>query len=487
MFNQYPESKDFEKITLSCLADKRVYSSVITSSSTNLAIIKIPTRQFKNDPALLFGAESSISGIIVCEQTGGGATGPNFCFIDGDAYTLFKRARVLHGSTVLNDLSMFAQYAHCEDDMTLSPADKHSRSITHATSDVQYAENFPTYTITLPGVYTPGPTTGTYTNTQVFQNQALNSSQMGYSPTFAGGVAYIPFSINLKNFLGNAIDHPIPLHLLTNNDLILEIELETCQNIQICDNTSNQINSISICELQYNAVISKIPWSVSQLLFPNNEATLIGIDKRNDFRHIPQNVTTINVQYDNFKYHYARAVIFFFTNLASRNDQTKAFITQRQKGYICSYNLMYNNKTYPNKRIDNVADMFNQTLKCFESTKSSITYLQYSNNQLASSEDDYLYNTGITDYLGPDYTKIKRFIGGVNLQRYHSDDKHFRGIDISDSALSLNIDLASVTYSVSGMKTVTPQPLGPPNCYLVSYCIYDVKYVITNGDIKVID
>lgn len=44
MFNQYPESKDFAKITLPCLADKRVYTSIVTSSNINLAIIKIPKR-----------------------------------------------------------------------------------------------------------------------------------------------------------------------------------------------------------------------------------------------------------------------------------------------------------------------------------------------------------------------------------------------------------------------------------------------------------
>ncbi len=89
--------------------------------------------------------------------------------------------------------------------------------------------------------------------------------------------------------------------------------------------------------------------------------------------------------------------------------------------------------------------------------------------------------------MGPDYGKIKRFLGGVNLQRYHTDDKHFRGIDISDSALTLNIDLASVTYNSSGLKTITPQGISVANCYLVSYCIYDVKYHISNGDIRVLD
>jgi hypothetical protein len=40
------------------------------NTSTNLAIIKVPTRQFKNNPTLLFGAESNISGTIVFQKGG---------------------------------------------------------------------------------------------------------------------------------------------------------------------------------------------------------------------------------------------------------------------------------------------------------------------------------------------------------------------------------------------------------------------------------
>ena len=80
MFNQYPESTDFSKIILPCMSDKRVYRSVTANTTTNLAIIKIPTRQFKNNPTLLFGAESTISGTIVFEKGAAGNQTPFFYF-----------------------------------------------------------------------------------------------------------------------------------------------------------------------------------------------------------------------------------------------------------------------------------------------------------------------------------------------------------------------------------------------------------------------
>ena len=125
MFNQYPESTDFAKIILPCMTDKRVYRSVTANTSTNLAIIKIPTRQFKNNPTLLFGAESTISGTIVLEKGAAGSILPYYTFLDCNAYSLFKRVRVLHGSTVISDINSYAQYMQCENDMTLSPSDEY--------------------------------------------------------------------------------------------------------------------------------------------------------------------------------------------------------------------------------------------------------------------------------------------------------------------------------------------------------------------------
>jgi hypothetical protein len=147
---------------------------------------------------------------------------------------------------------------------------------------------------------------------------------------------------------------------------------------------------------------------------------------------------------------------------------------------------MYNNKTYPNTKIDNVAEMFNQTLKCFNSNKSGVPLTHYSNNLLNSASDDYLPNTG-ADYMAPVYVYIKKFVGGVPLQRYYTDDKHFTGIDISVSSLSLNIELATVSYNASGNKTITPAVLPITNTYVIqSYCIFDVVYNIKDGEITMI-
>jgi hypothetical protein len=194
----------------------------------------------------------------------------------------------------------------------------------------------------------------------------------------------------------------------------------------------------------------------------------------------------MNIQYDNFKFKYAKAVIFFFQNTLSRNLQTRAYISQRTKGGAYSYSLMYNNKTYPNTKIENVSEQFNQTLKCFNSNKSTLPFTHYSNNLSATSQDDYIQISG-TEIVAPVYQFFKKFVGGIPLQRYYTDDKHFTGIDISVSSLSLNIELATVSYNASGNKTITPAVLLTNNTYVLqSYCIFDVVYNIKDGEITMI-
>ena len=88
--------------------------------------------------------------------------------------------------------------------------------------------------------------------------------------------------------------------------------------------------------------------------------------------------------------------------------------------------------------------------------------------------------------MAPVYAYFRKFIGGIPLQRYQTNDKYLTGIDISVSSLSLNIDLATVSYSSLGGKTITPAVL-PANAYVLqSYCIFDVVYNIKDGEITMI-
>ena len=147
---------------------------------------------------------------------------------------------------------------------------------------------------------------------------------------------------------------------------------------------------------------------------------------------------------------------------------------------------MYNNKAYPNTKIENVSEQFNQTLKCFNSKRSTIPYTHYANNFALASQDDYIQIVG-GEYVAPIYAYFRKFIGGIPLQRYQTNDKYLTGIDISVSSLSLNIDLATVSYSSLGGKTITQAILPTNNAYVLqSYCIFDVVYNIKDGDITMI-
>jgi hypothetical protein len=472
------------------MANKRSYKSVTGNMNRDLAIIKIPVRQFKNNPSLLFTSESTISGFITFEKGDIATANPYFSFLDCNVYSLFSSVKILCGSTVISDIRNYAQYMHCQNDMTSQIHSKYSDTITLASLEPVAFTDKPV--ITTNTIVADANAPATITNDIVFQNDGFNALNIGFSPNFndpiSSTTASIPFSFNLKNFLGNALDGVIPLHLITNNDLIIEIVLNNCDTCQVTNNTDNAFKSISINELQYNAIISNIPLSVSNILYPNNTARLIGTDVKYDSKQIEHDCYNFNLQFDNFKFKYINALIFFMQNIGSDNNPLKASISQRTGGGVYNYHIRYKNIRYPNNSINNIAEMFTQTLKCFNSPSSNIAYTHYTMSNTASLRDDIL-DPASTDVRAPTYGYIKKFVGGVPLQRYYSNDKHFTGVDFSESEISLYLELQKVTFLSTGQKVLTPNPTTPSangGIVLKIFCMHDVIYEISNGDIRVI-
>jgi hypothetical protein len=490
MFNHFQESKDFNKFILPCLADKKSYKSLSGNSIKNLAIIKIPTRRFKNNPTLLFTSESNISGYLTLEKQAGATDDPYSTFLDTNIYSLFSSVKIMSGSTVISDIKNYAQYMHCKNDMTSSTHKRYSDSITLASLEPMRDSTAPTAHTTYADatdIYTT-----TVSNDLVFQNTGMNVANMGFSPSFGDAITptttSIPFSFNLKNFLGDAIDGVLPLHLITNNDLIIEIIFDTCDTCQITNDVANGFASMSINDLQYNAILSHIPQSVSNILYPNNYAKIIGSDVKNDYKQIQHDCYNFNIQFDNYKFKYVNSIIFFFQNIGSVGNPLKSYLTQRCSGGVYDYHIMYENKRYPNVAIQNIAEMFSQTLKCFDSTSSNIAFTHYVNGVTASLTDD-IFDPASTDVRAPNYSNFKKFVGGISLKRYYSDDKHFTGTDLSKSQISLNLELNKVNYRENGQKIITPNPTSPAangSILLQTYCMYDVIYELSNGDIKII-
>jgi hypothetical protein len=375
--------------------------------------------------------------------------------------------------------------------MNSSSLSKYNNSITLASLEPTTFTTIPTITTNtiVPDANAPA----TISNDQVFQNAGFDAAQLGCTTTFNIDIsspltASIPFSFNLQNIIGDAIDDALPLHLLTNNDLIIEIEFNNCTTCQVCNNTDNAFKSISINELQYNAVISHIPQSVSNILYPNNTARIIGTDVKNDNKQLSHGSNLFNIQFDNFKFKYINSIIFFMQNVASDNNQLKASISQRTGGGVYDYHIMYKNKRYPNSPINNIAEMFMQTQKCFNSTSSCITYTNYVQSNTASDPDD-IFDPASAYVRAPLFTNIKKFVGGIPLQRYYSNDKHFKGVDFTESEITLNLELNKVSFLSTGQKVLKANPTTPSangGIVLRAYCMYDVIYEISNGDIRVI-
>jgi hypothetical protein len=234
----------------------------------------------------------------------------------------------------------------------------------------------------------------------------------------------------------------------------------------------NAFKSISINELQYNAIISNIPWSISNILYPNNTARLIGTDVKYDHKQLEHDQYNFNLQFDNFKFKYINAMIFFMQNIGSDNNPLKVSISQRTGGGVYDFHIMYQNIRYPNSSLNSLAAMFTQTLKCFNSTSSNISYTHYKMSNTASLRDDIL-DPASSEVRAPTFGYVKKFVGGIPLQRYYSNDKHFTGVDFSESGISLNLQLQKVSFLSTGQKVLTPILTTPSaNGYYVKNVLY---------------
>lgn len=114
--------------------------------------------------------------------------------------------------------------------------------------------------------------TTTISNQNGLNNDLFNNLFLGASPIY--GDHFFQFSVPLYNIL---VDKPILLDLL-GKPLVIEIDTSRSHDTYFTQDGSNRINEIYLYNLTYNITISYIPNDVSDILFPNNEAILLGTD-----------------------------------------------------------------------------------------------------------------------------------------------------------------------------------------------------------------
>jgi len=467
--SSYPQSED-----LNWRENNVKYQSKKNTYTTGQTVkIELLLGQYKNNPALLFTKDSYVSGTV--EFT---TTNDNLKYrrgIEKNVNSLFKNIKVLYDGVVINEVKNVAQYKHMIDDLTMTSSSKMSHSISKMGAQPVKDRTIPTLTSTISTYVGTQNLEAVWTNAEILYNYSMTDSKLGYSPI--NTAEWCDFSFKLPNLLGTELNKPLPLHMLDNGRLIIEIELNAVDDICLSNATASDITELTLYNVCYNAKINNIPRDIADVLYPPNEPFML-YGSLYEFEKLPANVGDqyISNYFHNFKYKWAKNLLFYFENEASKGDQQKSYLSQRIKANTSQYQLYYKNKNY--NRVNNVAEMWNEIECAFDmKNNSSITYDQYDTNANDdTTASDTILNADPTtsDYLPQTEGNVKSFVGCLNLQKYKSSE-YFTGTkDISDEDIRLDLWLEQIDSPILKTAFNLTNQLN-----LCAYLRYDCVYIIT--------
>lgn len=455
-------------------AQERLYLMTQTTSPLRV-IIEIDPRKYKNKPALLFTKESRLRGLISIDKAGQAIE--FYRYLDNNIYSMFEHMQVKYGDIILNDHRNCAQYCHMVNDATRGIDERY-------TDNIDYLALRPIVTNTQITATTVDNGMGGYLTTIENQtsrhNAMFNNLFLGVSPITSTHSYY--FSIPLLNIMGSYNNKPIPLHLL-DKPITIEFTLQDPDDMFFTGEAGNRVSRYRLSNLQYDACISFIPKEVSNVMFPNGEAQLLGKDYKFSQRHLSAGSTMVNEMFNEFKYRYAKNFLFFFVNPQSRNNNLKIYTSQRLKAYAEEFYLRYNNEYYPKNRIRGNGDMLANVKKCFSGKAGILNVDMYETNaNIHTTASDTAYIAPNASPNPPTYASFKKFIGAIPLQKYNYDkEEYLNGMDLSLDDLALEAQFIQVSNNANP-ETRTIIALTEALSLFV-YLEFDKVYTIKNGEI----
>ena len=425
------------------LAKERVYT--LSDNATTIARIDIPTsRVYRDQPALLYGAR--LTGTVAFTVIGGGDIGFNYRYLDNNIQSIIKQLRVLYGGQAIEDIQNYHAITHAVDDFTRSSADRYEDDV-----DRRANEYWPASIID-------------FTAETVFDAVAFNQC-------FTGADIYdsisLSFSIPIHCCIGDPTA-PIPLHLFSQNDLQLEITLESPINAQVAGDNGNRFTTYSITNLGLDCTISRIPRAISDILFPGKTYEMHFQSFKHESIPVPAGSTSINEVVRSFKFSSLEQVFLWLINPASRNRAEKMFLGQRLKAGLSSLQVEFDGKLFPRRKIDTVSQMFSVVRDALAG--SGIV------NRAVYARDDHLTANDVTNAAAsvPDYTLFKRFLGCINMQRYPSKSGLYTG---TDNSANDNTDVRIM----GDLSAATSEALE-----LYIYARFSMTLQISNGQILIL-
>lgn len=451
-----PTSMNLSEVKPSCVADmkgglQRFRSDNSTYGAGDIIRIEIPCGRAGH---WLHAQDSFIEGKFKLDYTYTGGT----LAIDGNALSLFKSVRILHGSNVLVNVQNANRLYHAIYDIQVSSAERNAGQITMCIATEA--------------------TTSPHNN---LFGQPLAQSGVGAQT--------IPFAFTIPcSILGSLQEKAIPLGWCGASSLYLELELDAVNRIFTGRTDSNVIigaksaataapvyNSFVVSDIYYNAKISQLGLEYDNALRNalGNNILIPATEYKTEQKAISATSASFS---DKFSYNMSSAKFFLWwiTAQSTANGVLDGFalnsaLTQRGCGVCKDYCLTFNGEMFPSQpismsingityqtKIQHGAVAYQNLLRCFN---------QNSDTNAGGVMDLAIYGFSDTDVTS-DGTQIKRFVGGIDLDRSDGNNsRSMAGYNTMNQNVMLNVNWDT--------GVLVSQNLYSAVCYDVAYQLQD--------------
>jgi len=422
--------------------------------------IEIPTgRQGQH----LFPQDSYIEAAFTVNCT---STAASSVFVDGSAYSFFKRLRVIHGSSVLEDTLYSNRLWNALYDVQRNEIERSGDKV----NLLVYGQTPNGNSLTkLDAIGAPADQAALVTilnnrfvtineNNAVVTANLKSKSMLGrqITTTNANNTDYpiagaIDFTFVLPSaVLGCLAQKALPLSLCGASSLYLELELESASQVfsAFDANVVTGINSYTLKNIYYNAKVTQLPYDIEKLVIESTGGiiNLPATGYKGELKSIVKNATTFNDKFS-FQHSSVKNFLFFMQNSASANGALGALsLTQRPRVNLSEWNLLINGEAFPSQTINTLSKMYTELLRSYDMLTDSNAggILDYDCYNAPNGADE---NAQKADDV---YATLvfKRFLAGVDMDRYnHSSDTLMSGTNTIGNTINLNCLLNCLTDS----------------------------------------
>lgn len=416
--------------------------------------IEIPTGRAGQH---LFPKSSFIEGKVSVNVTSSGTAGESV-YIDQSIFALFKRIRVIHGSTTIED------YLYCNKvwtsifDLQYKESERRALSLTHLVAGDVTAS--PTYNPGTVGFLLGANSTTTLTS----QNTSL-----------------VDFCFPLPSaVLGTLSQKAIPLGACGAASIYLELELDSPLVSIVVEDISGTafngaINSFLVQDIYYNAKITNLPADVDQALLQSTGGiiNLPAVSYKTEYKNISSNTSIFNDKFS-FQFSSLKNFCFFIQNSSvAAGVKNRRSVSSRPKGSISEYFISINGEAFPSQSIQTPSRMYAELLRaydCLTDTNAGgiMNYNNYNNNAVIANAGKFS-STATGKYGDNALTTQERFLAGIDLDRFnHQNSTLMSGTSSIGQLVSLILTFSTATDAATA---------------LYAFCMYDVMYNVENGQI----